>query len=240
MLEQFVGVFSEHMKQQMLSELSMKLASSTQAVAYKEFKKLQANNIVGKHFDSNNSIFQNKYLSMICYVPGRMVGEVQEPGALSVEFDGTFHGIKTDRFYDELARPEMQFSSQQGIKDGELLIYLGKIAFDSLLTSMFKGEGSIPLMIESLSMTVTKLDDMASGFENAFKEKDIVQITAQVDDIHSVVFDQQFNNIPFKAEFTVFFSNPINANFQSAEAKVIFKGIGSLELSEDFKLIFVI
>ena len=110
MIEQFAGVFSEHMKQQMLSELSIKLAAKTQAVVYNVFKRVQANNRVGNY--DTSSIFQNKYLSMICYIPGRTVGDSQEPGALSVEFDGTFHGLKTDRFYEELDRPEKQFSGQ--------------------------------------------------------------------------------------------------------------------------------
>ena len=104
MLEQFVGVFSEHMKQQMLSELSMKFASKTQAVVYNIFKRVQANNRVGNY--DTSSIFWNKYLSMVCYIPGRTVGDEQEPGALSVEFDGTFHVLKTNRFYEELDRPE--------------------------------------------------------------------------------------------------------------------------------------
>ena len=81
----------------------MILASATQAVAYNVFKKVQANNRVGIH---GNGIFMNKYLSMVCYVPGRQVGDHQESGALSVEFDGTFHAMKTDRFFDELDRPE--------------------------------------------------------------------------------------------------------------------------------------
>ena len=45
-------------------------------------------------------------------------------------------------------------------------------------------------MADSLKMTVAKLDDIAEGYENAFKDKDIIEITAQVDNIHSVVFDQ--------------------------------------------------
>ena len=71
-------------------------------------------------------------------------------------------------------------------------------------------------MAESLKMTVEKLDDMADGYANAFKEEDIIKITAQVDNIFSVVFDQQFNNIPFKADLSIFFSNPINEKFKSA------------------------
>lgn len=121
-----------------------------------------------------------------------------------------------------------------------MLVYFGKKAFDSLLEAMFKGEGFVPIMSEPLKMTVTKMDDIATGYETAFKEKDIIEITAQIDNIQSVVFDQQFNNIPLKAEFTVFFSNPINPEYKSAKAHVIFKGIATLDLSEDFAIIPVL
>ena len=58
------------------------------------------------------------------------------------------------------------------------MIYFGKKAFDSLLGAMFKGEGFVPIMAESMKMTVSKLDDIAMGYENAFKEKDVIEITA--------------------------------------------------------------
>ena len=105
---------------------------------------------------------------------------------------------------------------------------------------MFKGEGHVPIMADSIKMTVSKLDDLALGYENAFKETDNIKITAQVDNIHSVIFDQQFNNIPFKAEYKVHFSNPINEDYKSMEASCVFKGIATLELSSDFKLIITI
>ena len=43
---------------------------------------------------------------------------------------------------------------------------------------MFSGEGHLNLMKDSIKMTVAKLDDMAYGYENAFKEKSVVNITA--------------------------------------------------------------
>ena len=55
---------------------------------------------------------------------------------------------------------------------------------------MFAGNGHLNLMNDSIKMSVAKLDDMAYGYENAFKETSIVNITAQVDYIHSVTFDQ--------------------------------------------------
>ena len=97
-------------------------------------------------------------------------------------------------------------------------VYFGKKAFDSLLQSMFAGNGHLNLMNDSIKMSVAKLDDMAYGYENAFKETSIVNITAQVDYIHSVTFDQQFNNIPLKAEVSVFFDNPIKPSLRSAQA----------------------
>ena len=128
-------------------------------------------------------------------------------------------------------------SGQQQIRDGEMQIYFGKQAFDSLLQSMFAGEGHLNLMNDSIKMTVAKLDDMAYGYENAFKEKSVVNITAQVDYIHSVAFDQQFNNIPFKADVTVFFDNPIKPSLRSAQAKIVFKGIAKLDIISSFGIV---
>ena len=115
---------------------------------------------------------------MICFVPGRKVEDKQEPGALSVEFDGTFHRMRADRFFDENDRPEKQLSGQQEIKAGELQVYFGKKAFESLLQALFEGEGYLPIMADSpLNMTVAKLDDIALGYENTFKDTSIIEIT---------------------------------------------------------------
>ena len=102
---------------------------------------------------------------------------------------------------------------------------------------MFAGEGHVNLMDDSIKMTVAKLDDIAYGYENAFKETSVVNITAQVDYIHSVTFDQQFNNIPFKAEASIFFDNPIKPSFKSAQADVIFKGNAKLDIISDFGVV---
>ena len=165
-----------------------------------------------------NNIFQNKYLSKLCFVPGYSDQEITEPGALSIELDGTFHRIKNERYLEKEDRPDKQLSGQHQIRDGEMQVYFGKKAFDSLLQSMFAGNGHLNLMNDSIKMSVAKLDDMAYGYENAFKETSLVNITAQVDYIHSVTFDQQFNNIPLKADVSVFFDNPIKPLLRSAQA----------------------
>ena len=98
-LEQYAGVFSEHMKQQLQSELSIFLASSTQAAVYKLFKHIQTNNRVGA--SDENNIFQNKQLTKLCFVEGYQDGEAKEPGALSIELAGLFHRIRNERFLEK-------------------------------------------------------------------------------------------------------------------------------------------
>ena len=86
MLERFTNVFSEHMRQQTVNELSGKFAQAFQQVAYGVFRSLQQNNRLGE-----SSIFMNKHVTQLCYVPG---SDETQPGAFSIEMGGGYQRIE--------------------------------------------------------------------------------------------------------------------------------------------------
>ena len=87
-------------------------------------------------------------------------------------------------------------------------------------------------------MKVEDLDELAEGFSTAFDEKMMINISAQVDKIVAVSFDNDFDNIQIKAEFTINFSNPIDSRFLAAQAKVAFKGTAAVSIIENFMFSF--
>lgn len=87
-------------------------------------------------------------------------------------------------------------------------------------------------------MTVEDLEEMAEGFANAFKEEDKIKITASIDKVFATQFDQDFGNIPFKAELTIYFSNPIFEKYHSASAKVFFKGTAEFKVLNNYTFAF--
>ena len=96
MLVSSSSVFSEHMRQQAVSELSTRFASVVQKGIYGIFRRLQQYNRV----DESN-IYMNKHANLICYVPGSPITESdpssgetnvvgRHPGSIGFEFQGTF------------------------------------------------------------------------------------------------------------------------------------------------------
>ena len=118
------------------------------------------------------------------------------------------------------------------------MIYLSKMAFDSLLESRFKETQSAMDFIEPITLTVEDLEDYIEGYSNTFDDDDEVEVSVRIDNIYGVSFDQTFGNIPFKAEATVEFSNPIEPSFSSAMAQIAFKGIAEIDVNDDMSLIF--
>ena len=121
---------------------------------------------------------------------------------------------------------------------GKAQIYISKLAFDSLLEANFKDQGKIDLRESPIVMTVEDLEDMAEGFTNAFNEESEVKISAVVDRVFATQFDNDFGNIPLKAELTINFSNPIDERFLSAQAKVYLKGTAEISGLHGFKFAF--
>jgi len=81
-------------------------------------------------------------------------------------------------------------------------------------------------------MKVGALDDFIEGYSNVFDEKSVIEITTQVEKVDIVNFDPTFNNISFKADLVVLFSNPLHAQFKSAKARVAVRGSSTVKLNE--------
>lgn len=89
-------------------------------------------------------------------------------------------------------------------------------------------------------MKVEALEDLAEGFSNAFNEESKVKIEASVENLIALHFDQDFGNIPFKAEITVRFYNPIDERFLAALAKVAVKGTAEVSATDSYQFSFSI
>jgi len=81
-------------------------------------------------------------------------------------------------------------------------------------------------------MKVGALDDFIEGYSNVFDEKSVIEITTQVEKVDIVNFDPTFNNISFKADLVVLFSNPLHTQFKSAKARVAVRGSSTVKLNE--------
>lgn len=73
-----------------------------------------------------------------------------------------------------------------------------------------------------------------------FDDKAVIEITTEVEKIDVVSFEPTFNNVAFKADIAVMFSNPINKSFKSAKVLVSVRGYTNIELDEKGKFLFKI
>lgn len=89
-------------------------------------------------------------------------------------------------------------------------------------------------------MKVEALDDFIDGYSNVFNEKSIVEITTQIDKVELISLDPTFNNISFKAELVVLFSNPIKNTFKSAKVNVAIRGSATVEVNDKLAFLFKI
>ena len=87
-------------------------------------------------------------------------------------------------------------------------------------------------------MSIEDLEEMAEGFANAFDEDGEIKVLATLDQIFATQFDQDFNNIGFKALLTVDFLNPIEEKFLAAQAKVNVKGSAEVQIIDGFNFAF--
>jgi len=63
------------------------------------------------------------------------------------------------------------------INQDELLMYLSKSSFDSLLEANFKEQGNLSDIIEPISIKVDDLEDYIEGYNNAFDEDASVKVS---------------------------------------------------------------
>lgn len=227
-LDQFATVFAERMRKNLNDDLADRLTLVMQKGTYALFRRLQQN-----HKVKGKDILMNKHMVQLCYVQGSPLeydrtGQViqRNSGAFSFEIDGTFH--RSSDLLDTNTASDVLLSGSHSVTPGNFLIQIGKPAFDSIISAMFKESGKIVIDSEPIIMKVEELEEMAEGFANAFDEDDEIKITAEVNNVLATQFDQDFGNIPIKAVLTINFSNPINEKFLSASAKVFVKGTAEI------------
>lgn len=132
----------------------------------------------------------NKHLINLCYVQGEPIsknpkGKVvrRAAGSISFEMDGTFH--RSQDLLNTNLNSSISLSGSHSVPSGKAHIYIGKLAFDSLLEATFKEDGKI-LMDKDFQMKIEDLNDMVDGYTNAFEEENDVKISAQIDNVFAV------------------------------------------------------
>lgn len=117
-------------------------------------------------------------------------------------------------------------------------IVIGKNTVTSLLASVFNDRMNGRSFTEPIQMNAEKLDDFFDGYSTVFGEDASIDITTHVLKVDLVSFDPTFNNVYFKADIIVFFSNPINPAFKSAKVSVSVRGSTTIKLNE--KMAFIL
>ena len=90
---------------------------------------------------------------------------------------------------------DIKLSGNHPIPEGSAHIYIGKVAIDSLLEAYFKESGKVSVNENPMLIKVEDLDELAEGFSTAFDENMMIGVSAQVDSIKAVSFDEDFGNI---------------------------------------------
>ena len=117
-----------------------------------------------------------------------------------------------------------------------LNIKIGRVSIDSLLKAIFV-DGGIPIMFaEEIEMTTDEADEYIDGFTNTFGEDKPVKISLMLEKFYDFDFDEQFNNVPFKADGSLIFSNPLSEEYIAATCQLTFKGILGISLSNDMSI----
>lgn len=112
-------------------------------------------------------------------------------------------------------------------------VRISKVSLDSLLKAVFV-DGGIPISFEEeIELTTDDVDEYIDGFTNTFGEDMPVKISLMLEKFYDFDFDEQFNNVPFKADVSLIFSNPLSEEYIAATCQLTFKGILDVDLSDD-------
>ena len=124
--------------------------------------------------------------------------------------------------------------------DSNIQFIIGKNAFTSLLAAVFNEKEKTKVFTDPIQMNVGALDDFIEGYSNVFDENSIIEITTQIEKVDIVSFDPTFNNVSFKADIVVLFSNPLHPHFKSAKARVAVRGSTTVKFNEKSSFIMQI
>lgn len=118
-------------------------------------------------------------------------------------------------------------------QSSNLEVRISKVSLDSLLKAVFV-DGGIPISFEEeIELTTDDVDEYIDGFTNTFGEDMPVKISLMLEKFYDFDFDEQFNNVPFKADVSLIFSNPLSEEYIAATCQLTFKGILDVDLSDD-------
>ena len=102
--------------------------------------------------------------------------------------------------------------------DSNIQFIIGKNAFTSLLAAVFNGKEKTKVFTDPIQM----------------------KVTTQIEKVDIVSFDPTFNNVSFKADIVVLFSNPLHPYFKSAKARVAVRGSTTVKFNEKSSFIMQI
>ena len=234
--ENYAGLFAEHLKQKMQAQLTTALTDAIQEGVYSIFRKFQ----IVQNYSLFDNLFLNKHIRNICFVPSRRRDTTKRlHGALGFEIDGQFQRIMgAINPAAELEGQAANLLTGQKLTNekANLNIKIGRVSIDSLLKAIFV-DGGIPIMFaEEIEMTTDEADEYIDGFTNTFGEDKPVKISLMLEKFYDFDFDEQFNNVPFKADVSLIFSNPLSEEYIAATCQLTFKGILDISLSNDMSI----
>lgn len=116
--------------------------------------------------------------------------------------------------------------------DSNIQFVIGKNSFTSLLAAVFNEKEKVRVFTEPISMKVSQLDEFIDSYSTVFDEKAIIDITTEVEKVDLVSFEPTFQNVAFKADLVVMFSNPINTQFMSAKVRVSVRGYTTISVND--------
>lgn len=122
--------------------------------------------------------------------------------------------------------------------NSNIQMVVGRNTFTSLLEAVFNDKKDGRVFTEPIQMKVDKLEEFIDGYSMVFDEEAVIEITTHVLKVDIVSFDPTFNNVAFKADLNVLFSNPINPAFKSAKVSVAVRGSTTIKLND--KMAFIL
>jgi len=122
--------------------------------------------------------------------------------------------------------------------NSNIQMVVGKNTFASLLEAVFNDKKNGRVFTEPIQMKVDKLEEFIDGYSTVFDEEAVIDITTHVLKVDIVSFDPTFNNVAFKADLNVLFSNPINPAFKSAKVSVSVRGSTTIRFND--KMAFIL
>jgi hypothetical protein len=181
LVQQFAGMFSQHMRQHLNQDLGQRLSIAGQNSAHNIIRKMQQNNRIG-----DTEILVNKFVNSVCLV------KVEDGStAFAIEYDGTFYRQK-EGIAGIAHKPEHSLIHGKELgKDIGIQMTFGKYSLHSLMSACF-AEKRYQSTVEPIMMKVEDLEEFIEGYVNVFNEDDLIAITTQIERVEPISLDPTF------------------------------------------------